>query len=106
MIACDAAQDGRDPTFLSALETQAAPWLVRDALRAIQILPSLIAAERADLCVAAERDAALSFAAQVDGAKCERVISHRGGPSTGFGVRSLVRSGVCNAGAGGGCCGW
>ena len=38
-----------DPTFLSALETQAAPWLVRDALRAIQILPSLIAAERAAL---------------------------------------------------------
>jgi len=38
-----------DTAFLAALETQAGPWLVRDAMRAIQILPSLISAERAAL---------------------------------------------------------
>jgi hypothetical protein len=35
-----------DPAFVAALETQTAPWLVRDSVRAIQILPSLISAER------------------------------------------------------------
>lgn len=37
------------PEFVAALETQTPTWLVRDSMRAIQILPSLIAAERAAL---------------------------------------------------------
>jgi hypothetical protein len=38
-----------NPAFLGALETQAAPWLIRDSMRAVQLLPSLIAAERTSL---------------------------------------------------------